>query len=145
MPGRSYSAGNQYRYGFNGKENDPSISEGAQDYGMRISDTRLGRFLSVDPLTPKYPELTPYQFGANRPIDGIDEDGLEWAPTTDKKGNTTDYSWVGYNSDGSAKAGSVASAFLNKGAFPRPRWCSRNQQERRMAPPMPSPPTLVFP
>jgi RHS repeat-associated protein len=52
---------------------------GAQyDYGFRIYDPRLGRFLSVDPLTKSYPMLTPYQFASNRPIDGIDLDGLEW-------------------------------------------------------------------
>lgn len=51
-----------------------------QDYGMRIYDPRLGRFLSVDPLTPKYPELTPYQFASNCPIAGVDQDGLEFAP-----------------------------------------------------------------
>ncbi len=84
MPGRKFSSANQYRYGFNGKENDNDVkSEGnQQDYGMRIYDTRLGRFLSVDPLTPKYPELTPYQFASNRPIDGIDQDGLEFFPST---------------------------------------------------------------
>ena len=38
----------------------------------------IGRFLSVDPLTKSYPELTPYQFASNRPIDGIDLDGLEY-------------------------------------------------------------------
>jgi len=47
---------------------------------MRIYDTRVGRFLSVDPLTPKYPELTPYQFGSNNPIENIDLDGLEGVP-----------------------------------------------------------------
>ena len=79
MPGRKFVQGNsKYRYGFNGKENDKDISEGGQDYGMRISDARLGRFLSVDPITDEYPELTPYQFASNRPIDGIDLDGLEW-------------------------------------------------------------------
>ena len=36
------------------------------------------RFLSVDPIGREYPELTPYQFGSNRPIDGVDLDGLEW-------------------------------------------------------------------
>ena len=35
------------------------------------------RFLSVDPLTKKYAMLTPYQYASNRPIDGIDVDGLE--------------------------------------------------------------------
>lgn len=49
-----------------------------QDYGMRIYDPRVGRFLSVDPLTKEYPELTPYQFASNRPIDGTDLDGLEY-------------------------------------------------------------------
>ena len=36
------------------------------------------RFLSVDPIAREYPELTPYQFASNRPIDGIDLDGLEF-------------------------------------------------------------------
>ena len=45
---------------------------------MRIYDPRVGRFLSVDPISRKYPELTPYQFASNRPIDGIDLDGLEF-------------------------------------------------------------------
>lgn len=77
-PGRSFSAGNQYRYGFNGKENDKDISDGAQDYGMRVYDGRLGKFLSVDPLALSYPMLTPYQFASNSPISGIDLDGLEF-------------------------------------------------------------------
>ena len=36
------------------------------------------RFLSVDPIAREFPELTPYQFASNRPIDGIDLDGLEY-------------------------------------------------------------------
>ena len=85
MPGRSYINGSEYRYGFNGKENDNEVKgEGnQQDYGMRIYDPRLGRFLSRDPLTAKYPMLTPYQFASNRPIDGIDLDGLEWASSSE--------------------------------------------------------------
>jgi RHS repeat-associated protein len=80
MPGRSYSATGAYRYGFNGKENDNEVKGegGQQDYGMRIYDPRLGRFLSVDPITKEYPELTPYQFASNRPFDGVDLDGLEF-------------------------------------------------------------------
>jgi RHS repeat-associated protein len=52
MPGRSFQAEYGYRYGFNGKENDNEVKgEGnQQDYGMRIYDARLGKFLSVDPL-----------------------------------------------------------------------------------------------
>ena len=47
------------------------------DYGTRIFDPRVGRFFSIDALTKKFPELTPYQFASNRPIDGIDIDGME--------------------------------------------------------------------
>ena len=44
---------------------------------MRIYDPRLGRFLSVDPLTKAYPNYSPYQFAANNPIKFIDLDGEE--------------------------------------------------------------------
>lgn len=47
------------------------------DYGFRIYDPRLGRFLSVDPLFKGYPWYTPYQFAGNMPIWAIDLDGLE--------------------------------------------------------------------
>jgi RHS repeat-associated protein len=78
MPGRQFNNGS-YRYGFNGKENDNEVkgTGNQQDYGMRIYDTRLGRFLSTDPITREYPELTPYQFASNTPIQAIDLDGLE--------------------------------------------------------------------
>jgi RHS repeat-associated protein len=77
---RNYDAGvYAYRYQFNGKENDYDVKgDGDQmDYGNRIYDPRIGRFLSVDPITNKYPELTPYQFASNSPIVGSDLDGLE--------------------------------------------------------------------
>jgi RHS repeat-associated protein len=76
----SSGSGVWYRYGFNGKENDKDVKGDGdqQDYGARIYDPRVGRFLSVDPVTGEYPELTPYQFASNRPIDGIDQDGLEF-------------------------------------------------------------------
>jgi RHS repeat-associated protein len=93
IPSKVYSASSlNYRYGFNGKENDSEVKgDGNQyDYGFRIYDPRVGRFLSVDPLIKKYPELTTYQFASNRPIDGVDLDGLEYVKrvhTVDAKGN----------------------------------------------------------
>ena len=36
----------------------------------------------MDPIAKEYAELTPYQFASNRPIDGIDLDGLEFMPGT---------------------------------------------------------------
>jgi RHS repeat-associated protein len=60
--GGSVSSLDGYRYGFNGKENDKDISEGGQDYGMRIYDSRLGKFLSVDPITKSYVNPIPVCF-----------------------------------------------------------------------------------
>jgi RHS repeat-associated protein len=68
-----------YRYGFNGKENDNEVKgEGnEQDYGMRVYDPRIGRFLSEDPLIKQFPHYTPYQFSGNTPIQAVDLDGAE--------------------------------------------------------------------
>jgi len=78
MGDRKWSLG-WYRYGFNGKENDNEVKgEGnEQDYGMRVYDPRLGRFLSVDPLSKDYPHYTPYSYAGNKPIESIDLDGEE--------------------------------------------------------------------
>lgn len=74
-----------YCYGFNGKENDNEVSgSGNQyDYGFRIYDPRVGRFLSFDPLQTKFPYFTPYQYAGNRPIEAIDLDGLEPVSSND--------------------------------------------------------------
>ncbi len=76
---RSYSAGSGFRFGFNGKEMNKEMqgSEINYDYGFRIYNPILGRFLSVDPLTASYPWYTAYQFAGNDPIRNIDIDGLE--------------------------------------------------------------------
>jgi RHS repeat-associated protein len=87
MPGRSWAADSSYRFGFNGKEN--LALAGWQDYGMRIYDRLTSRFISADPLIvygQKYAELSPYQFAGNRPIDGIDKDGLEWESNKNSSG-----------------------------------------------------------
>lgn len=81
MPGRNLNT-NQYRYGFNGKENinEAEGNGNWQDYGERMYSTRLGRFPSPYPLIvykQQYPELSSYQFASNTPIWGIDQDGEE--------------------------------------------------------------------
>ena len=78
LPGRD-TFDPQYRFGFNGKENDLDFRGVGQitDYGARIYNARLGRFLSVDPLQKKFAFYTPYQFAGNKPISCVDLDGLE--------------------------------------------------------------------
>lgn len=74
------TASGGYRFQFNGKEVDNEGMGGGgstYDYGFRIYNPQIARFLSVDPLTSSYPWYTPYQFAGNRPIIAIDLDGLE--------------------------------------------------------------------
>ena len=77
MPGRTF-VGTTYRYGFNGKLKDDELkgSGNSYDFDARIYDPRVGRFLSIDPLTKKYPMLTPYCFAGDNPIQLIDKGGL---------------------------------------------------------------------
>jgi RHS repeat-associated protein len=77
MPGRKFNNGDGYRYGFNGKEKDNEISgEGnSYDYGERMYDPRLGKFLSIDKYTHKQPYYSPYIYAGNKPIWCIDKDG----------------------------------------------------------------------
>jgi RHS repeat-associated protein len=76
MPGRQFSV-SSYRFGFNGKEEDDEVKGDGnqQDYGMRIYDPRLGRFLSRDPMSSKLPRMSPYSFAMNNPNRLIDNNG----------------------------------------------------------------------
>src|SRR5690606_10213734 len=67
------------KFGYNGQLRVDEIAGigNSIDYKARQLDTRLGRFWSVDPLTKKFPMLTPYQFASNIPIWGVDLDGEE--------------------------------------------------------------------
>jgi RHS repeat-associated protein len=95
--GRSWSG--EYRYGFNGKEVDSEGMGGGSstyDYGFRIYNAQLGKFLSVDPLTSSYPWYTPYQFAGNKPIQCIDLDGKEEDPKTGTFNQLTDLFYASF-------------------------------------------------
>jgi RHS repeat-associated protein len=96
--------GQTYRFGFNGKENDNGVKGlgNQQDYGMRIYDPRIGKFLSVDPLQTQFPWFTPYQFAGNSPILNIDLDGGEPKPSKNgaQEGQSEQTSQEIYNSRG---------------------------------------------
>jgi RHS repeat-associated protein len=109
MPGRTYSATTGYRYGFNGKEIDNEVAgeTNSLDFGARIYNPRLGRWLAVDPLQGKYPNLSPYNFCANSPLAAKDPDGRLiifinglWTPGTNvgQPGpgywNSPNYDWI---------------------------------------------------
>lgn len=89
QPGKHINTG-MYRFGFQGQEKDDEISGSTGshiNYKYRIHDTRIGRFLSIDPLTKDYPHNSPYAFSENRVIDGIELEGLEYLDADEAKIN----------------------------------------------------------
>ena len=79
-----------YRFSFNGMEKDDEVKGvgNSLDFGARIYDSRLGRWLSIDPLAKKYTSLSPYNFVANNPLNNVDLDGRDIKPLTSTDVNT---------------------------------------------------------
>lgn len=67
------TADNIYRY--NGKESLEIFGIPYSDYGARLFDSNIGRWLQTDPLAQDYPNISPYAFCANNPIKYVDSDG----------------------------------------------------------------------
>jgi RHS repeat-associated protein len=60
-------------YKFNGKEKD--AESGYNYYGARYYDSEKISWISVDPMSDKYPNLSPYVYCANNPVKLIDPNG----------------------------------------------------------------------
>jgi hypothetical protein len=77
MPGRTYSAGSGYRYGFNGQEKSDEIAGTGNHTTAEFweYDARLGKRWNVDPVTKAY-ESSYATFG-NNPICNIDPNGAD--------------------------------------------------------------------
>jgi RHS repeat-associated protein len=78
------------RYAFNGMEKDDELkgSGNSYDFGARMLDPRVGRWLSIDPLSADYPSNSPYCFALNMPIFANDPDGMDVEPKTTFKNST---------------------------------------------------------
>ena len=69
------STSNVQPYKYNGKELDTKKGLNWYDYGARHYDTALGRFTTNDRFAEKYYSMSPYQYGANNPVNNIDVNG----------------------------------------------------------------------
>jgi len=82
MPDRQWYANSDSSIavnGFNGMRKDDEISGVGNSYSteFRQYDTRLGRWLSLDPLKHEFPFLSPYSGMNNNPIKLIDPEGAK--------------------------------------------------------------------
>lgn len=69
--------GSEYSFSFNGMEKVDDIKGdgNALDFGARIYDSRLGRWMSVDPRFKDFAGWTPYKVLLNSPIVMVDPNG----------------------------------------------------------------------
>jgi RHS repeat-associated protein len=70
-------------YTFSGKEKD--VETGYGYFGARYYDSGLSIWLSVDPMSDKYPSMSPYNYCANNPVKLIDPNGMEIDEAATKK------------------------------------------------------------
>ena len=101
MPRRTLST-KDYRFGFNAKENLNNIKGLGQlvDFGARMYDPRISKFLSVDPKFELYAKWSPYLYSGNNPINLRDINGE--GPPEEKEKLNSDLN-VGENSEFSYK------------------------------------------
>lgn len=63
------------------KDSEVKGNGNSYDFGARIYDPRIGRWLVLDPLSYKYPTLSPFVYVANSPMSFVDKDGESIRPT----------------------------------------------------------------
>jgi RHS repeat-associated protein len=77
LPGRNYSS-DSYRFGFGGMPKDDELHGAtgtSYDFGARLLDPRIGRWMSVDPAFSQQPGVSPYQSFLNSPLQYVDPEG----------------------------------------------------------------------
>ena len=77
MMGESKSLASSQRYKYNGKELDRTHGLDWYDYGARMYDPALARWMVPDPLAEKYYNVSPYAYCHDNPINAIDPDGRD--------------------------------------------------------------------
>ena len=97
MPGRNYVRnGGGYRYGYTGHEKESDMAEGVYTTQYRLLDTRLGRWMSVDPLFAKYPNMGSYGYCEGNPVRFIDLKGQYRQVYNEDNSSSIDHGWYVY-------------------------------------------------
>jgi RHS repeat-associated protein len=105
MPDRNSNL-DAYRFGFQGQEMDNEIygDGGLIAFDERGYDSRLARWISIDPLFAKHPYCSPYVFVANNPILNKEIDGRDYAVYVDHDTKTIIIKATYYTQKGDADA-----------------------------------------
>ena len=135
LDGRTVSGG--YRFGFNGKEKTDEISGigNSYDFGSRIFDSKLVKFLSRDPKEAVYPYQSSYCYAANNPILYVDENGegpiLGWMCKYNKYNKDSNCAQLGYKINVSRTIYVVNSSKMGIPAEAKSAICTNIQSDYR--------------
>ena len=111
--GKSWDGGYWQPYLYNGKEIDMMHGLEWYDYGARMYESGICRFMTMDPLCEKYYSISPYAYCGNNPVNAVDSIGMsydwvqnqlnkkiEWRDDVTSPNNTPKgYSYIGRSSD----------------------------------------------
>ncbi len=100
LSGRNLSkaGADDFRYGYNNMEADDEIkgSGNSYDFGARMLDPRIGRWLTIDSEFKKYAGINPYHFVFDSPMIFKDPDGKDAVITVDPTNHTVTLSATVY-------------------------------------------------
>jgi RHS repeat-associated protein len=97
------------------KDDEVKGGGNSYDFGARMFDPRLGRWLSIDPHVKRYPGISPYHFSYNNPVIFNDPNGKDGRLTIDYENKTvTLETTVHIYGDGDILAGQAKAEFYNE-------------------------------
>jgi RHS repeat-associated protein len=108
------------KFKYNGKELQEELGLNTYDYGARMYDPAIGRFMQLDPHADSYPWATPYNYAFNNPALVIDPDGKDGIVSgsgtkDDPYVVTANYYYYGLNDKQAKGLQSAADAYNNGG------------------------------
>ena len=116
--GSRHTFGNTYaqttnRFKFNGKEEQTAGNLNYLDYGARMYDSNIGRWMMQDPLSEKYYAYSPYNYCVNNPVMFVDPEGEEHRVSYNHRNRTITVYATYYTNIESIKSLTQAIKFYN--------------------------------
>jgi len=112
LPYRGFEASkteDKYKFGYNGQEKESEIGNDDYDFGARIYDGRIGRWISSDPLAYQLSSTSPYCSFNNNPIAFVDDGGEIYRIFYVDKNNTQQH----FDFDGTNGGSAPNNPFVN--------------------------------